>query len=70
MQVAALRAVWPNVGQASRDPVADALAARAARNYPDDPYLQREWIRAVGVVRRSARGWLLDNPARRVGGAA
>ena len=42
------------------------LAERAARNYPDDPYLQREWMRAIGVVRRTTRGWLLDRRAARV----
>lgn len=47
-------------------PETTALAERAARNYPDDPYLQREWIRAVGVVRRTSRGWLLDRRAPRV----
>lgn len=37
-----------------------ALAARAARNYPDNPYLQAEYIRAVGVVRSTAGGWVMD----------
>lgn len=35
------------------------LKARAAKLYPNSPYLQAEWIRAVGVV-RAQRGWVLD----------
>lgn len=37
-----------------------ALADRAARNYPDSPYLQAEYIRAVGVVRGTRNGWVMD----------
>lgn len=44
----------------------DPLLARAQRNYPDSDYLQREWLRAVGVVRRTGRGWLLDKPLQRL----
>jgi hypothetical protein len=44
-------------GRAARQPT---LEARAARNYPDSPYLQREWIRAVGVVRSTRGGWVMD----------
>jgi hypothetical protein len=47
--------------------VADDLAPIAARLYPDSPALQAEWMRAVGVVRRTARGWLLDRPAQKQG---
>lgn len=36
------------------------LQARAAKNYPDSPYLQAEWIRAVGVVRGTKNGWVMD----------
>ena len=43
----------------------DPLLARAQLNYPDEDYLQREWLRAVGVVRRTTRGWRLDNPIKR-----
>ena len=43
----------------------DPLLARAQRNYPDNDYLQREWLRAVRLVRRTTRGWRLDNPAGR-----
>lgn len=39
---------------------AGALAAMAARLYPDSQYLQREWLRAVALVRSTARGWILD----------
>jgi hypothetical protein len=41
-------------------PVADPLALRAARLWPDSPALQAEWMRAVRVVRSTSRGWLLD----------
>lgn len=37
-----------------------ALQARAAKNYPDNPYLQTEYIRAVGVVRATKGGWVMD----------
>jgi len=42
------------------DDVDLALHARAL--YPHDPYLQQQWIRAVRLVRTTARGWLLDPP--------
>jgi hypothetical protein len=38
---------------------------RAARLFPESEYLQREWRRAVAVVRRTSRGWLLDKPIAR-----
>jgi hypothetical protein len=44
----------------------DPLLQRAQRNYPDSDYLQREWLRAVRVVRSTSGGWRLDNPAGRV----
>lgn len=47
-----------------RRPAAD-LAAHAARLYPDSPFLQAEWMRAVQTVRTTTRGWLLDNPGER-----
>jgi ketosteroid isomerase-like protein len=37
----------------------------AERLYPHSDYLQAEWRRAVSVVRSTARGWLLDQPAQR-----
>lgn len=40
---------------------AEDLHARAAKNYPDDPYLQAEWVRAVGVVRSTKGGWLIES---------
>lgn len=36
------------------------LAQRAAELYPDSPYLQKEWMRAVGVVRSTLGGWLIE----------
>lgn len=58
--IPAPRRVWP-IQPAKPDP----LLERARRNYPDSEYLQREWLRAVGVVRRTSRGWLLDKPLQR-----
>lgn len=46
--------------------VRSPLAERAARLYPCDDYLQREWIRAVRVVRATTNGWQLDRPVPRV----
>lgn len=40
--------------------IADEQAA--AKLYPHSEYLQREWLRAVAVVRQTSRGWQLDNP--------
>ena len=40
------------------------LWPRAQRNYPQSEYLQREWLRAVRVVRGSSRGWLLDQAVK------
>lgn len=39
-----------------------SLPARAARLFPDDQRNQREWLRAVGVVRRTRAGWVMDRP--------
>lgn len=44
-------------------PAADPLALRAARLWPDSPALQAEWMRAVGVVRSTSKGWLLERKA-------
>lgn len=48
----------------------DPLLARAQRLWPDDDRNQREWLRAVRLVRTTSRGWLLDNPRSRSAGAA
>lgn len=37
----------------------------AARLYPDNEYLQTEWLRALQIVRQTSRGWLLDQPMER-----
>lgn len=36
------------------------LHARAARLWPDSKHNQAEWLRAVGVVRGTTRGWVAD----------
>lgn len=50
-------------------PSAD-LQTRAERLWPDgEPFAEhnrREWIRAVGVVRGTSGGWLVDRQAQRV----
>jgi hypothetical protein len=43
----------------------EPLAQRSVALYPASEYLQREWIRAVKVVRRTSGGWLLDKKAVR-----
>ena len=50
-------------------PKTDGLQELAARLYPESAYLQAEWVRAVGVVRGTSRGWLLDKPVPRSGHA-
>jgi hypothetical protein len=48
----------------------DALAQRAARLWPDRlDFAERnrtEWLRAVAVVRATARGWMLDRTQGRI----
>jgi hypothetical protein len=44
----------------------DALKPTAERLYPDNAYLQQEWIRAVGVVRSTKGGWKCDVPVPRI----
>lgn len=44
----------------------DPLAERAALLYPHSEPLQREWLRAVQVVRATRRGWLLERHVQRV----
>lgn len=41
------------------------LAMRAARLWPESPALQREWLRAISVVRSTQRGWLLERIVER-----
>jgi hypothetical protein len=38
----------------------DALERLARELYPDNGYLQQQWLRGVRLVRTTARGWLLD----------
>jgi hypothetical protein len=47
-------------------PRPDPLLARAQQNYPDSEYLQREWLRAVSVVRKTSQGWVADRLVPRV----
>ncbi len=42
----------------------DPLLERAKRLWPDSERNQREWLRAVGVVRRTSGGWLLERPLK------
>jgi hypothetical protein len=41
------------------------MLQRARRLWPDSERNQIEWLRAVRVVRATARGWLLDSPVQR-----
>jgi hypothetical protein len=41
------------------------MLQRAQRLWPDSERNQREWLRAVRVVRATARGWLLDTVVQR-----
>lgn len=38
----------------------DPLLLRAQKLWPDSEYLQREWLRAVKLVRGTRRGWQAD----------
>lgn len=58
------------VREAASNAQADSLAATAERLYPDNQYLQTEWLRAVRVVRSTKGGWKLDNPVPRQTAAA
>lgn len=51
-----LRVVAQQAQHAQRGPMAD----RAARLWPDSPRNQREWLRAVALVRKTSRGWVAD----------
>lgn len=48
-------------------PQRPALNQRAMALWPGDEYLQQEWMRAVGVVRQTKRGWLSEVPAEDYG---
>lgn len=48
----------------------EPLQARAERLWPDDPYLQAEWMRKVHMVRATKRGWLAERPVFRKPDAA
>jgi hypothetical protein len=39
-----------------------ALEQMARELYPDNTYLQQQWLRAVRLVRTTVRGWLIDVP--------
>lgn len=42
------------------------LLQRARRLWPDSIEMQARWMKAVAVVRKTRRGWLLDNPHGRL----
>ena len=39
-----------------------ALEQRARELYPQNEYLQQQWLRSVRLVRTTAHGWCLDPP--------
>jgi len=43
--------------------------ARAARLWPNNEYLQREWLRAVQLVRATNRGWVAESHLKGAGSA-
>jgi hypothetical protein len=43
-----------------RKPGLIELGARAAKIWPQNPAMQKEWLRAVSVVRATSRGWVLE----------
>ena len=61
------RARWPSglPFVRAQDIALKTLQTQAARLYPDSDYLQREWMRAVGIVSRSSGGWLLERKVMR-----
>ena len=59
-----LHDIGANVARIVTSPDA-AMRHRAARLWPESEYLQREWLRAVSVVRKSPRGWLIERQVRR-----
>lgn len=63
------RARWPSGLPFVRElnTQADALRMQAVRLYPESAYLQQEWMRAVGIVRRSRDGWILERKVVRHG---
>ena len=44
---------------------AEALRQQAERLYPRNAALQAEWIKAIGVVRSTTRGWVYDTFVQR-----
>jgi hypothetical protein len=43
----------------------DDLEQRARELWPESPELQRQWQRAMRLVRTTAHGWLLEVPRPR-----
>lgn len=58
---------WPLPTIATTEPprMAGGLEHRATLLWPQSPYLQAEWLRAVGVLRQGRRGWVMDQPLKR-----
>ena len=56
---------WPRICPPVVQAQPSEMQAKAARLYPHSEHLQREWVRAVSVVRRTHRGWVLDQPVTR-----
>ncbi len=46
-------------------PKPDPLLATAKRLWPDNEHNQREWLRAVSVVRCTRTGWPLEHRVER-----
>jgi hypothetical protein len=44
--------------------VTDNLVLQSMRLWPNNPYLQAEWLRAVQVVRATYAGWVLEGPRK------
>lgn len=57
------RAQWPE-GLADINP----LFAKARSLYPASPEMQREYVRAIEVVRGTSQGWVLDRKVERING--
>ena len=62
----ALRVVAKKQGPDQSSTRVTGLSIHAARLYPGNEYLQREWIRAVAVVRSTKNGWQCDKRVQRV----
>lgn len=46
-------------------PIDTALAEKARRLWPTSEELQRRWMRAVQMARRTKRGWLAESRVMR-----